>query len=59
VLCHSEDLHLERYGSLNYFFQGVLGMTWAELPRVAVVGEWHDRPGLAVYKDREGRDEKG
>lgn len=41
VLCQTEDLHLLADGGLDNFLEGVFGMAWAELARVAVVGEWH------------------
>lgn len=41
VLCQTEDLHLLADGGLDDFLEGVFGMTWAELARVTVVGEWH------------------
>lgn len=41
VLCQTEDLHLLADGSLDDVLEGIFGMAWAELARVAVVGEWH------------------
>lgn len=41
VLCQTEDLHLLADGGLDDVLEGVFGVTWAELTRVAVMGEWH------------------
>jgi len=41
VLCQAEDLEILGDGCLDDFFEGVFGMAWAKLARVAVVREWH------------------
>lgn len=41
VLCQAEDLHLLADGGLDDLLEGVFRMAWAELARVAVMGEWH------------------
>lgn len=41
VLCQTEDMHLLADGGLNDVLEGVFGVAWAELARMAVMGEWH------------------
>lgn len=41
MLCQTEDLHLLADGGLDDVLERVFGVAWAELARVAVMGEWH------------------
>lgn len=43
MLCQCEDLHVLAYCCKNYIFQGVLCVSWAELPGVTVMRELHGR----------------